>query len=251
MTIPQGFAYRGSELELFRTAANWKDYWASMIHPYIGTCVLEVGAGLGATTELLCGARGTHWCCLEPDSAMAAKLKFAIAAGRLPPHCEVRQCDLSGLDSCNAFDTILYIDVLEHIEDDKGELRRAIRHLEPGGFLIVLAPAYQWLFTPFDAAVGHQRRYTRTSLQRLTPQGVRLVRSFYLDSVSVLASVANKFFLNAATPSASQIRLWDRVLVRLSKVVDCMSFRSFGKSVVMIWQRNEHAAHITPGDDSR
>ena len=57
------------------------------------------------------------------------------------------------------FDTILYVDVLEHIADDAAELARARRLLTPEGNLVVLAPAHQSLFSPFDAAVGHYRRY--------------------------------------------------------------------------------------------
>ena len=80
------------------------------------------------------------------------------------------------LDRPQRFDAVLYIDVLEHIEDDRGELERATRLLREGGYLIVLSPAHQWLFSPFDEAIGHFRRYDRRSLGALQPAGTALRR---------------------------------------------------------------------------
>ena len=68
---------------------------------------------------------------------------------------------------------MLYIDVLEHIEHDLDELARAASHLAPGGHLVVLAPAHQALFSDFDRAIGHYRRYNRAGLQKLAPAGLR------------------------------------------------------------------------------
>lgn len=88
---------------------------------------------------------------------------------------------LAALPRDSRFDTILYIDVLEHIADDRAELVEAARRLNPGGYLVVLSPAHQWLFTAFDAAIGHVRRYTAKSLR-----GFRLpdfVHGFFSTSI--------------------------------------------------------------------
>ena len=72
------------------------------------------------------------------------------------------------------FDTILYIDVLEHIDDDLGELARSATHLRPGGHLIVLAPAHQALYSPFDKAIGTSAATTRGRFLRpLRPCSIR------------------------------------------------------------------------------
>ncbi|MGH7358166.1 MAG: class I SAM-dependent methyltransferase, partial [Candidatus Rokuibacteriota bacterium] len=108
--------------------------------------MLEVGAGLGSTTRHLCDGSQRAWLCLEPDMAMAARLAGAIARGALPACCRARAGTIRDLPPDARFDAILYVDVLEHIEDDAAELVAAARALRPGGALIVLAPAHGWLY---------------------------------------------------------------------------------------------------------
>ena len=129
------------------------------------------------------------------------------------------------------------MDVLEHIEDDRGEVARAARHLRPGGHIIALSPAHQWLFTPFDRAIGHYRRYTRSSFGALAPKGSRQARLVYLDSIGLFASLANKLVLKSAMPKPSQVAFWDRVLVRMSRLVDPVLGYSAGKSVLAVWRK--------------
>ena len=108
---------------------------------------------------------------------MAAQLSKEVRDGRLPPACEIRCGTTGDLAPDEMFDTALYIDVLEHIEDDTAEVARVCRHLAPGGHLIVLVPAHQALYTPFDAAIGHFRRYTMRQLlavaAEVRPPGAR------------------------------------------------------------------------------
>ena len=102
---------------------------------------------------------------------------------------------------------------------------------------MVLAPAYQWLFTPFDHAVGHYRRYTARTLRALTPEAMEPVRVAHLDSVGLLASAANRVLLRQSMPNPGQIAVWDRFMVPLSKLVDPMTGGLIGKSVLGIWWR--------------
>ena len=78
------FEYVGDELELFRHAHNWKKYYGELIKPFFGADVLEVGAGIGATTEFLCSGDVRRWVCLEPDEKMASVIAEKIARGELP-----------------------------------------------------------------------------------------------------------------------------------------------------------------------
>src|SRR5439155_15441863 len=215
----------------------WKAYFRSCLDPYLGNEVLEVGAGLGGTTRLLCRGRQQRWVCLEPDAGLAKRLTQALHEGKLPAPGEVRIGTLEQLAEDAVFDTLIYIDVLEHIPDDQAELGRAAQRLKPGGHVVVLAPAHQWLFTPFDAAIGHCRRYTKKTLAALTPESLELRRSFYLDAVGLLASLGNRLVLKAAMPTPRQIAVWDRVLVRLSRMIDPLLGYSAGKSVVAVWRR--------------
>ena len=134
-------------------------------------------------------------------------------------------------------DSILYIDVMEHIAEDRQEMAKAAEKLRPGGHLIVLAPALQWLFSPFDAAIGHHRRYSKKSLLALAPHTLEPVRARYLDSCGLLASAANRWLLSTAMPNPRQIRFWDGVLVRLSRAADPVLGFGVGKTVLGIWKR--------------
>src|SRR5262245_1378318 len=177
--------YQGSELELFGKAINWKRYWSSKVRPYVGGDVIEVGAGLGVSTEYLCKQHNARWICLDPDPRFASHLLNRINAGELPACCQARCGVLADLNPDERTDTILYIDVLEHIENDEGEMGVAAAFLRTGGRIVVLAPAFNWLYSPFDKAIGHFRRYTRFDAVRLTVPSLTLERTFLLDSVGV------------------------------------------------------------------
>jgi SAM-dependent methyltransferase len=230
----QTYSYVGSELELFRHARNWKEYYYRQIKAYLGESVLEVGAGMGGTTQVLCRQSHQRWLCLEPDPQLVEALE---ADSVLPPLCEVQQGTINALPQNELFDTIIYIDVLEHIEDDYSEVNQAKSHLKIGGNLVVLSPAHQWLFSPFDGAIGHYRRYNETMYRRLSKANLTLTRVKYLDSVGLLASFSNRW-LKQSMPTLGQIKLWDTWMVPVSRLVDPIFRYKLGKSILGIWQRN-------------
>ena len=119
-TMP--YAYPGAELELFKHAVRWKRYYAGELAPYIRGDVLEVGAGIGVTSRFLCEARHSSWTSLEPDPQLAWTLRDDVAARPLPAPMVVREGTIRELPDESRFDSVLYIDVLEHIEDDRAEL---------------------------------------------------------------------------------------------------------------------------------
>jgi hypothetical protein len=227
------FQYMGSELEIFAHARHWKSYVQSKLRPYLVGDVLEVGAGIGGTTRALNDGTQRRWVCLEPDPAFAKK----IGSLPHPGNCEVCVGMLQDIDPQEKFDSILYIDVLEHIKEDKNELTLAARHLKTNGVIVVLAPAFPWLYTPFDAAIGHFRRYTRNSLRAVAPHGLREEECIYLDAFGVLASAGNLLFLQAANASEGQMRFWDNYLVPMSRFMDRVLAFSLGRSVLAIWRK--------------
>jgi len=227
------FSYVGQELDLFAHAVHWKAYWASRIREWIRGDVLEVGAGLGVNTIALRNSDVTSWLCLEPDSELAERLAKAVTA---IPNCRVRVGTMASLAE-RTFDSILYIDVLEHIKDDAEEMARAAKLLRSGGHLVVLAPAHQFLYSSFDAAIGHHRRYNKASLQRCSPPGCRTEAMFYLDSLGVFASLANRMVLRQNKPSLRQIEIWDNFIVPTSRLLDQVFGGAIGKTIVGAWKR--------------
>jgi ubiquinone/menaquinone biosynthesis C-methylase UbiE len=231
----EAFEYVGTELDIFSHARNWKSYWVSTVRPYIAGDVLEVGAGLGVNTAQINNSEVRSIHCLEPDEALAAQLRRTVLG---TPGISVSVGTISSL-SGHLFDSILYIDVLEHIEDDTSELARAVRLLRPGGRLIVLAPAHRALYSPFDKAIGHYRRYDQESLRSCSPPSSRLEKMEYLDCVGLIASSANKLMLKQSVPTLRQILFWDKYLIPASKVLDQLLGHRLGKSIVAVWVRTE------------
>ena len=196
-----------------------------------------MGSGIGATTRLLVSERQKRWVCLEPDCALIEHINALINQNQLPRICEARKGVLQNLGKDELFDVILYIDVLEHIELDRLEVKLAAAHLKDNGNLIILAPAHQWLFSAFDRAVGHYRRYNKAMLFSIAPENLQCLKIIYLDCVGMLASISNRLFLKREVPNRNQIFIWDRFMVPLSRKLDPILGYTVGKSILSIWTK--------------
>lgn len=232
--------YIGTELGVFANAVNWKAYFRSKLKAYIRGDVLEVGAGLGGTTRALCDGTQRSWLCLEPDPGLAHQLDNELQRLGTSIQPTIKVGAVVDLEPDQTFDCILYIDVLEHIEDDAAELERVSAHLRPGGAIIVLSPAHNYLFSEFDRAIGHFRRYDMEMIKSLHPSDLVLHRAFYLDSVGMIASLANRWLLRSGTPNISQIKFWDRALVPCSTIMDRLTSCRVGKTIVGIWKHDKN-----------
>ena len=240
MSDGESFTYIGGELGLFAHAANWKNYWSGNLASHLKGDVLEVGAGVGVNTVLLRRRTQGAWTCLEPDAELVKELRPVLAKNGLESSCRIMTGTIETVSAGEKFDTIIYIDVLEHIPDDGAELARAAARLRPGGKVIVLSPAHQWLFSEFDKSIGHCRRYSRQTLLAASPRGLRSITCFYLDACGMFLSLANRLLLRQRLPTLKQILFWDRVVVPVSRVLDPLLFFRAGKSVVGVWQRKEN-----------
>jgi hypothetical protein len=227
------YQYPGEELTFFEGAITWKKYLTKKIQPFIQGSVLEVGAGIGGTAKILNDGSAKSWIMLEPDEEMYKRLlkdKYSF-----PTNTSIINGVITNLDQ--RFETILYIDVLEHIEDDTAELLTASAHLNDNGHLIVLSPAFNFLYSKFDKEIGHYKRYKKEDLKKITPAALKLISIQYLDSCGFFASMANKFFLRQSYPSRKQLHFWDKYLIRISKITDPLFLYSFGKSILAIWEK--------------
>lgn len=232
--------YEGDELELFKNARNWKSYLYEFLRPHLaGARVLEVGAGLGGNVPFYKSHVG-HLTFLEPDPKLLALAK--------KEHSDSVDVFIQGTTSTltpeaigKGFDAILYSDVLEHIEDSEQEIGRAAAMLKPGGRLIIVVPAYPALFSEFDAAIGHYRRYTRKMLRKEFeagfPEGeIKVLR--HLEALGVVPSIANKLLLRQSAPTVQQVAFWDGWIVPVSRyVLDPVVMGLVGKSVIGVIQK--------------
>ena len=233
--MSEPFKYPGDELALFQYAKHWKKYFSKQVNPYIKGDVLEVGAGIGSTTVLLNNGSAKQWLLLEPDGQMFASLQNKLDQKKLPDNCAVQKGTIDQFSI--SFDTIIYIDVLEHIEADSEELQKAASLLNQGGHLIVLAPALQHLFSPFDKAIGHYRRYNKKMMKKLTPDSLKLIQCKYYDSTGYFASLINKLFLKQKSPTLKQVTFLDSYIMPVSTITDPLLFHIFGKSILAVWTK--------------
>jgi hypothetical protein len=144
-----------TSLDLFAQAANWKRYWASQIADFLGTRIAEIGAGIGANVALL-GKPRQAWTCIEPDLAIAARIEARSHARELSFSCRVPTKTCADLET-GAYDSMLYIDVLERIADVGVEVNAAAQRLRPGGHLITCPPRTPTSIppsTPRSATIG-------------------------------------------------------------------------------------------------
>jgi hypothetical protein len=231
------FKYSGEELDVFGGAHNWKSYWVEKIRPYIGKDVLEVGAGIGATTMALKNVPHDSWFCVEPDPVLCEKIIQKKSTGEIASNVKIQTCTALDLVGKKKFDTILYIDVLEHIENDREELKIGLSLLNDGGVIIILSPAHNYLYSPFDKKIGHYRRYNKKELTEIVPLDMLIKQMQYMDSVGFFASLANKLILKQSDPTKAQVEVWDKAMVPLSKIIDPIIFNLAGKSVLAILQK--------------
>ena len=232
--------YTGSELELFSKAVNWKKYFSSRIRPYLKGKILEVGAGQGGTTEIFSETvRDNEWFCLEPDKELYKKLLSLKAKNKALSKSKTINGTLKDVPTKYRFDSILYIDVIEHIENASKELQLAQEYLTEDGFLIILVPSHNFLYSPFDESIGHLLRYNKKSLKAVIPKALHKVNLSYIDSAGLLASTMNKLVLKQNIPTEKQILFWDNNLIKISKSLDKILFFSIGKSLIGVWQKKK------------
>ena len=231
------FTYTGSELEVFSHATNWKKYYRSKIMKYfLHGNVLEVGAGIGEMTKCLrplCGDK--EWVALDPDKDNTDVINKLILEGELDERVKPFNGFLEDLKQPKgSFSNLLFIDSLEHIEDDFGTLKKASALLAEGGMLIIIAPAHNFLFNEFDQKIGHFRRYNKKTLRNIVPKDIKELCNLYIDSAGFFLSLANKFILKSSDPSLKQIVFWDRVIVPISVFFDKIFNYKFGKNLIYV-----------------
>ncbi len=233
MTVPEPSAgpwlpYTGVEnLEVMRDAKKYNRYLQSLVerHAVGARRVIDFGAGSG-TFAIPCAAAGFDVCAVEPDDRLRAIL-IAAGVAAVP--------DAAALPN-ETFHYAYTLNVLEHIETDVEALRTVREKLVPGGRLLVYVPAFPVLFTSMDAKVGHVRRYTRATLRAsLVGAGFEVRTLRYADSLGFPATLVFKAFDNGSGDvNRRMLRLYDRLAFPVSRALDTLTQRWFGKNLVAL-----------------
>lgn len=220
-----GDLYRdpGAEiLDAFSVAPRFNRWMADTIRPYVRNSVLEIGAGMGNLTRQL--ARGRErYIATDIDCERLSELQTRL---RHYLNVETCLCDLSKASDfeplAETVDTVICLNVLEHVEDDLGSLRNIYHALSPGGRAIVLVPNGQEIFGQLDVILGHHRRYSLSQLQQLFVEaGFQVERILEFNRVSRPGWYVTGKLLKRSRISRFQLKIFDR-LVWLWRRVDSL-----------------------------
>jgi glycosyltransferase involved in cell wall biosynthesis len=211
--------YGSAILERLESTRRFNLWMGSNLRPYVGDRVLEIGAGIGNLTNQF----------IPRDSYVASDinpnyLRYLRSYAMGKPYLEVRNIDASvpehfvGLE--RQFDTVLMVNVLEHLPDEQTALRNIRSALMPGGRAVILVPAHPALYGSLDDVLGHRERYTAAKLQQsLEDAGFCVEKLFDFNRFSVPGWWFNGKVLHRKTFSRVQLKIVNSV-VPLAKVAD-------------------------------
>jgi SAM-dependent methyltransferase len=216
-------------------AGNYAGWIYQLIDPYLGPDVLEIGAGHGTFTEMLAG-KAARVVASDISERCVSRLR-ARFSGR-----ESVEVFLGSVDSAaghGPFDTVVMINVLEHIEDDDGALRELCRQvLRPGGRVVLWVPAFSFLYSDFDRRIGHYRRYTGPGLTaKLAAAGFEVADVRYVNAVGAMAWLVLARMLRRTPTNGTPVKIFDRYFVPVLRRLEQRRHPPFGQSVLAVASR--------------
>jgi glycosyltransferase involved in cell wall biosynthesis len=213
-------------------AERYNRWMFRQLAPHLGQRVLEIGSGIGSLTRYLVGRELVVATDVNPRY-------LRMLANMFEHHSQVhvQPLDLAAFDPAtlapHRLDTIVCLNVLEHIEDDRLALRRLRASLVPGGRLLLLVPAHQRLYGAIDKAIHHYRRYERADLlARLAEAGFQPERAMFFNRLGTLGWYLNSVLLRRTRVPGIQLRL-QNLLVPLLRVESALPL-PFGLSLIAV-----------------
>jgi len=236
------FEYTGRELESMAVAVNYQRWILGLMRPFIGRTIVECGAGTGSFSALLLQTGPSSLTALEPSvnlfPLLVERLR-SVDTARVGRALQATLQDVSAqIGGSGRPDSILYINVLEHIEDDGQELSSAHGLLKPGGRILLFAPAQRWLMSAMDRQMGHHRRYTKGELVRRCREAgftVRLAK--HVDLPGIVPWWIKYRLMGSTRMESGLVRLYDRAVVPLAQLVEGLIPPPVGKNVIVVGEK--------------
>ncbi len=227
-------------LERMRTLEPYYRWTFSLLEPYLGRRVMDAGCGIGNFTQLIAERAGYVLATdLSPRNIELLSRRFCGSES-----VEVLQADLGHeLDLAairkKVIDTVVCLDVLEHIEDDVSLLASFRELVQPGGTLLLKVPACTWLYGSIDVASSHYRRYSKATLiEKAEQAGWESVDIFHMNVFGVLPYWFKSRILKKSVNFSRTFSHWQIQLIRhaipLMKVVDGLIGPPIGQSVILV-----------------
>ena len=215
-------------LEIIARANHFNKWMYDTIRPFCKGKVFEVGSGLGNISDFFIKA-GTPVLLSDIRNSYCDILKKKY--GHLTNVIGIKNVDLVDPDfntkyaeHIAQYDTLFALNVVEHIEDDSLAITNAAKFLVKGGNLIILVPAYQWLYNNFDQELYHFRRYNKAGLEQLFRAcDLKATRSFYFNALGMAGWFFSGKLMKKKIIPGSQIRFYNLV-IPLAKLIDTLLF---------------------------
>lgn len=216
-------------------ASGYNKWIVSAFLPYIGRRLMEVGVGHGGFYELL--PKLDEYMGVDIDPVLIAK-----AQDRYPQLSYV-VADIAAPDFVrklgrNTFDTVLCINVMEHVENHTAGLDNLLSALTKGGRLLLFVPAFEFLYTDLDRLAGHHRRYIKKSItDMMDNRKARILRLEYFNPIGGIGWLANRFVKHSSLDSAvmnSQIGLFDKYILPFSRALNPITKSFWGQSIICV-----------------
>jgi SAM-dependent methyltransferase len=226
-------------LEIMAAAPRYNIWQYRRIAKFVGRRVCEIGAGIGNMSALLTHDRPEVLLLTDPDPYYRNVLQqrflghpgLRVEALTLPDAGAAARFAVLGLD------TVVALNVIEHIEEDVAAMQTMRDILVPGGRAIVLVPALRWLYGSLDRELGHARRYSRRELRtHLEQAGFRVERLFYFNLAGTLGWFVNARIRRVPRIPLDQLRIFD-ALVPLLRLEDAIPL-PFGQSLIAVGVRD-------------
>ena len=208
--------YFGHEnLELVSIGDNFNNWMYEQIFPAIKGDILEIGSGLGTFSEKIIQDFSDSSITLSDISIeYIEKLKEKFAKQNV----SVVRLDLNSIDDYlkignEKFDTMIALNVLEHVEKDVFALKQLYKMLKKNGKLILLVPSHKFLFNAIDSNIGHHRRYTKNELENKIKQTqFSIIRIFYFNLVGIIGWYINGNLRKNTQIDTKAFKLFDKLV---------------------------------------
>lgn len=221
------------------SASNYHNWILEEFRPYLGSSVMEVGLGHGNYRNCLHNLNSYTGIDIDQESIMQAKEKFPQDRFVCVDITSDKFTDVMA----EKYDSVICINVIEHIENDAKAVQNLLSVLRPQGFLLLFVPAFESLYNDLDSLAGHHRRYHLHDSKRLLKGlNCRLVENKYFNPIGGLGWYVNKFAKHKSLNENAvnnQIVLFDRYILPISRMLNPLTKQLFGQSLITVVQKND------------
>ena len=246
LPIPQSIhamnAIQTESLDVLAGANHYNRWILDSFASALGPKVLEVGCGTGSFTRLLLDAPTVqHVTGLDLDPVHVKRthddLLSQTAESRKTLTTRVQDVMDAWPDATElgSFDTVVLLNVLEHLPDEQQALQRLKAMLKPGGRLVILVPAHQWLYSPYDASIGHRCRYTQRSLSdALQASDFEVSQLRYFNRIGILGWWWNFCVQKKSVMDSSSVGAFEALMPIVRGLEDSLPMPAVGLSLLAV-----------------